>query len=104
MRSIIEEIAAAEQQAEDIRASAASEGRERIAKANDEAEQAMASLEAAEREAMKAALAQAELGGEAVARDMAAHMEAEAEAQCKAAEQRLPEAVAYLMKRVQKLA
>ena len=63
MRSIIEEIANAETQADDIRQGAVAEARELIQTTKSELEQAQAALELQERDATRAKLAEAEQAG-----------------------------------------
>lgn len=100
MRSIIEEIAAAEQQAEEIRQAAAVSAREKTARASEEAEAALEALRADCRLAMAEALKQAELDGEQLARTLSDGMDAEADAACAEAEKRLDSTVSYLMRKV----
>lgn len=102
MRSIIEEIAVAEQEAEEIRRSAVASAREKTAKASDEAEAALKDLHEEQRLAMADALKQAELDGEQLAKGLADSMDAAADAACAAAEQRLDDTVSYLMRKVRK--
>ena len=101
MRSIIDEIAAAEQQADEIRLAATVSARERIAKANEQAAAALSELDAAEREKTREALLQAERDGEVAAARMREDMAAEAKALCAEAEKRIPAASDYLLQRVQ---
>lgn len=101
MRSIIDEIAAAERQADEIRSQAAADARDRIAKANEAATAALAALDNAERDKTREALAAAERDGEAEAERMRQGMEAEAAALCAAAQTRMDGAKDYLLQRVQ---
>lgn len=104
MRSIIEEIAQSEQQADEIRAEAAAHAREEIARAAEEAERALAALDVSAREETAAALAKAERDGEALAQSLSAQYEAEADTLCAQAYGRVDEAVDYLIKKVQGIA
>lgn len=104
MRSIIEEIANAETQADSIRQSAAAEARELIQNTKNELEQAQAALELDERETTRAKLAEAEQSGKALAEDMLRELGESADAQCSAARARLDEAAAYLLRKVQEIA
>ncbi len=101
MRSIIDEIAAAEQQADEIRLQATADARERIGKANEAASEALAALDKAEREITREALSNAERDGEAAAERMRQDMEAEASALCAAAQTRLDAVQDYLLQKVQ---
>lgn len=100
MHSIIDEIAAAEQQAEDIRQQAAAKAREAIGFAQADAEAALTDADISEREKTREALAQAEKDGDAAAQALLLQMEKEAEALCKTARERSEDAVAYLIKKV----
>lgn len=104
MRSIIEEIAEAEQQADEIRAGAAANARDQIAAARVEAEKALEALDVSEREQTRAALEQAEKDGEAISREMAASMEQDADALTAQARSRMDAVVNYLLDKVQKTA
>lgn len=104
MRSIIEEIANAEAQADRIRLDAAASARELIAKAQEQAEQALAGLDAQERQITAEALESAQAEGEQLAQTMQSAMETEADAICRQAEDRLESAAAYLLEKVQETA
>lgn len=104
MRSIIEEIANAETQANDIRQGAVAEARELIQTTKSELEQAQAALELQERDATRAKLAEAEQAGKTLAEDMLRELGESADAQCRTARDRLDEAAAYLLKKVQEIA
>lgn len=100
MRSIIDEIAEAERRADEIRAAAVQKSREAISYAQSDAETALADADMAERAQTRSALAEAETDGDAIAQDILARMEREADEACRAAETRSSEAVAYLLKKV----
>ena len=104
MRSIIDEIAQAEQQADEIRASAAAKSREQVLAAAEEAERALAHLDAQAREELRAVLEKAERDGEALSKRLSGGFEAEADALCAQAEGRVRMAIDYLLKRVQEIA
>ena len=104
MRSIIEEIATAEAQAEEIRANAAQASRERMQNAEAEATQSMEQLEAEARAAYQAALYQAAQDGDALAKRLAEESAAQADAMCAGAEARIADAVAYLLNKAQEIA
>lgn len=101
MRSIIDEIAKAEDRAEQIRQDAAVKAREAAAGAKDEAEKALAALDAQERKKTESALKQAQDQGEKTAQETLAGMEREADELCARAEGKLGGAVRYLVDRVQ---
>ena len=104
MRSIIDEIAAAEEQAEQIRANAALQAREETAKAREQAQQALAALAAQEREASENMRANAQSQGEQRAKETLAGMIREADELCARADGRVESAVAYLVDQVTKSA
>lgn len=104
MRSIIDEIAQAEAQAEQIRQDAAVSARELLQKARVDAEQGLQSLNDEEREKTRRALEQAELEGRDIAAEIQKQLSDEADAQCEAARGRLGDAVNYLMRKVQEIA
>lgn len=104
MRSIIDEIAEAEKQADEIRATAVNQGREQIAAANGAAAKALEELEASEREKTRQALMDAEQQGEQAAQEMKRRMSQEADTLCKNAEAHLTETVDELMNKVRRLA
>jgi len=100
MDSMIDKIRAAEQQAEDIRAQAATDARDMAARAREEAAQRLTAAAESERQKTREALQKAEDDGKALsekvlaeARKIVAREEATARA-------KLPDAVAYLMERV----
>ena len=104
MRSIIDEIAAAEEQAEQIRLNAVVQAREETAKAREQAQQALADLAAQEREASENMRANAQSQGEQRAKETLAGMIREADELCARADSRVESAVAYLVDQVTKSA
>ena len=100
MRSIIDEIAVAEEQAEQIRQNAALQAREETAKAREQAQQALAALAASEREATERATEQAHRQGEQSAKETLSRMESEADDLCARANEKVELAVAYLVNRI----
>ena len=104
MRSVIEEIAQAEQQAEEIRQNAAALARELTQKAKQDAVESLASLESDERAALASALETAKQQGERISKELLADMEQEADAVCNAASAKLDQAVSYLLDKVTKTA
>lgn len=104
MRSVIEEIATAERQAEDIRVSAAAQARELSLQAREDAQAALFVLENESREAMQAELEKAKLEGESLSAELQKQLQSEADALCAQAAARLDGAVAYLLNKVTKTA
>ncbi|MEN6635328.1 MAG: hypothetical protein ABFC56_05735 [Clostridiaceae bacterium] len=104
MRSVIEEIAKAEQQAEEIRQNAAAQARELTLQAKEDAQKALSRLESEERETLQAELEQAKQEGERLSSEMRAQLEREANALCENATNRLEKAVSYLVDKVTKTA
>ena len=104
MRSVIDEIAAAEQQAEEIRLSATAEAREMTQKAREDAKAALAALELAQRDEEQTQMERARGQGEALSKGMLLKLEQEADELCARAQSKLPEAVAYLLNKVTKTA
>ena len=104
MRSVIEEIANAEQQAEEIRQNAAIQARERTLQAKEDAQKALSRLEEEARETLQAELDKAKLEGERLSGNMLAQLEQEADALCKSANERLDKAVSYPVDKVTKTA
>lgn len=100
MRSIIDEISAAEREAEEIRQQAAAAAREAISFAQADAETALSDADIAERDKTREALAKAEREGDAIAQQILLSMEQEADTLCAGARERSAEAVTYLVKRV----
>lgn len=97
MRSIIDEIATAEEQAEQIRQNAVVQAREQTARAREEAEQALVALLAEEREKTELELGEARQTGERSAQSTISRMEQEADALCARADGKIEQAIAYLM-------
>ena len=100
MDSMIDKIRAAEQRAEDIRAQAATDARDMAARAREEAAERLTAAAESERQKTREALQKAEEDGKllsvqvlSAAREVVTREEAAARA-------KLPDAVAYLMERV----
>ena len=104
MRSIIEEIAQSEDRAEQIRAEAAVTARERVAAARENAARTLAKEETEEAEKTRLALEKAEAAGEAMAKEMLAKMECEADELCARASERVGGTVQYLVEKARELA
>ena len=104
MRSIIDEIAAAEAQAEQIKQSAAASSRDLIAKAKADCEKTLTDLETQERDATRDALVKADADGKVLADKLQKQIAAEADVRCSAAGAKLGAAVEYLVKKVQESA
>jgi vacuolar-type H+-ATPase subunit H len=104
MRSIIDEIAAAEEQAEQIRLNAVQQAREETAKAREQAQQALATLVAQDREASESMRSEAQSQGEQRAQETLAGMIHEADERCAHAGSRVEPAIAYLVEKVTKSA
>jgi vacuolar-type H+-ATPase subunit H len=102
MRSVIDEIAAAERQADEIRSSAAASARELTLKAREEAQQAISELEKSERDLAQTRMESARAKGEHASSELLARLEQEADELCRRADGRLDKAVAYLVDRVTK--
>jgi len=104
MRSVIEEIASAEQQADEIRQSAIVQARELTLQAKEDAQQSLAKLENDARISLQSELDTAKQQGERVSADLLAKLEQEADAICKKANGKMDQAVAYLLDKVTKTA
>ena len=104
MRSVIEEIAAAEQQAEDIRQNAAVQARELTLKAKEDAQQTLSKLESDARVALQTELETAKQQGERLSAELLATLEQQADAVCGKAQGKLDQAVSYLLNKVTKTA
>lgn len=104
MRSVIEEIAAAERQAEETRQNAAAQARELTLKAKEDAKGALSQLESDARTALQAELETAKQEGERLSGDMRVRLEQEADTLCTQATGRLGQAVSYLLDKVTKTA
>ena len=100
MDSMIDKIRAAEQQAEDIRAQGLTDARDMGTRAREEAAERLAKAAEEERQKTRDALVKAEEDGKALsAQVLAAAREVVAREEA-AARAKLPDAVAYLMERV----
>ena len=100
MDSMIDKIRAAEKQAEDIRAQAVTDARDMGARAREEAAERLAAAAENERQKTREALAKAEEDGKLLsAQVLSAAREGVAREEA-AARAKLPDAVAYLMERV----
>ena len=100
MRSMIDEITKAEQQAEEICQAALVQAREESLAFKAQAEKALAELDKSEREDTLKALAEAEPRGEMLADKIRAEMAADADADCQKAEAQMQATLDYLMKKV----
>lgn len=100
MQSIIDEIAAAEQQADEIRQQAAVQARETLSFAQSDAETMLSDTDIAERDKTREALVAAEREGGEAAQEILQGMKREADALCEKARERTADAVTYLVKRV----
>ena len=101
MRSIIEEIASAEQQAQELTKNAAAQSRERLVQAREQAERALALADAEERKKTELALQQAGERGEATEKETLVGMAEQADELCEKAKSRVDGAVKYLVGKVQ---
>lgn len=104
MRSIIDEIALAEEQADQIRQEAVSAARELLAASRVGAEEIYAHTEEEERDKMREAIAKAEEEGRQQAETILQELSNAADVQCEAARLKLEEAVSYLLQKVQEIA
>ncbi len=104
MRSVIEEIAAAEQLAEETRQNGAAQARELTLKAKEDAKDALSQLESDARIALQAELETAKQLGERLSGEELGRLEQEADALCEQAKGRLGQAVSYLLDKVTKTA
>ena len=100
IRSIIDQIKEAEEQAAVIRQEAAVFARDAIASAHAQAEEAAAAALQSERIAFKQACDQAEADGRALEARILDERNTQTRAQCDKAGEHLPEAVAYLLRKV----
>lgn len=100
MRSIIDEIAKAETAAEQIRQLATVASREKTAKARADAQTRLTEIENAERQQTREALIKAETDGNTMAAELLHQMTQQADDVCKAATEKIPDAVDYLVKKV----
>jgi len=99
MRSIIDEIAAAEEKAEGIRQDSLAQAREHTAKAREQAEQALLEIIANERSATERELDEARIQGEKIAQITLREMEREADEYCARADAKVDRAIAYLVEK-----
>lgn len=104
MRSVIDEIATAEQQAEEIRQNASVQARDLSLQAKEDAQAALAALENQERDVLLSALESAKLEGERLSETLHTQLEQETDALCARASERLNQAVSYLLDKVIKTA
>lgn len=104
MRSIIDEIATAEEQAEQIRQNAAVQAREMTAKAREQAERALHETAELERSKTETELEQSRMQGEQIAKEAVASFEREAQELCARAEGKIDRAVVYIVEKVMQTA
>jgi len=100
LSSIIDQIAAAEEQAGKIRQEAAAAARDMALSAQEQAEARRAAQAEAGRALVRDAVKDAELEGKQLSEQIIAQNAQQVQAQCEAAREKLPEAVSYLMRRV----
>jgi len=100
MESMIDKIRAAEKQAEDIRAQAATDARDMAVHAREEATERLAAAAEAERQKTRDALAQAETEGKELAQQVLSQARETVAKEEAAAREKMAQAVAYLMERV----
>ena len=100
MDSMIDKIRAAEKQAEDIRAQAVIDARDMGARAREEAAERLAAAAESERQKTREALAKAEEDGKILAAKVLSEAREIVAREEDAARAKLPDAVAYLMERV----
>lgn len=100
MHSMLDQVREAEEQAAAIRQDAVQAGRERIAQIQQQLKEQRLQEAQTERAGIKAAMDAAEKEGEALAKDIVAERQKQTDLACAQAEQKLPEAVSYLLRRV----
>ena len=100
MDSMIDKIRAAEQQAEDIRAQAVVDARDMAARAREETAERLAAAAESERQKTRDALTKAEEDGKLLSEQVLAAAREVVAREENAARAKLPDAVAYLMERV----
>ena len=100
MDSMIDKIRAAEQQAEDIRAQAATDARDMAARAREEAAERLIAAAEAERQKTREALLKAEEDGKALSEQVLSKAREAVAQEENAARGNLAKAIAYLMERV----
>ncbi len=101
MTSIMERIAEAETRADAILEEANRTARERVAKERTDADEAIAAAAESERIHTAEILRQAQTDGEAVAAEVTQRAASETKKLIADAEKHIPEAVAYLMERIE---
>ena len=101
MTSIMERIAEAETRADAILEEANRTARERVAKERTDADEAIANAAESERVHTAEMLRQAQTDGEAMAAEVTDRAKAETQKLIGAAERHVPEAIAYLMERIE---
>lgn len=101
MTSIMERIAEAETRADAILEEANRAARELVAKARTEADETIAAEAEQARRNTAEILLQAQTDGEAIAAEVTQKARTETERQITAAERHVPEAIAYLMERIE---
>ena len=101
MTSIMERIAEAETRADEILEEANRMARERVAKERNEADEAIAAAAESERMHTAEMLKAAQEDGEAVAAEVTQKARTETHKLIEAAERNVPEAIAYLMERIE---
>lgn len=104
MRSFIDQISQAEKEAETMRRDAVTKAKELVSEAGIKAAESLEKLKEEERTKTKEAVAKAEIDGEAKAAEMMAESARQAESVCLKAEEKLDNAVSYLLNRIQGLA
>ena len=104
MRSFINEISTAEQEAERIRQTAVMKAKDMISAAGVEAAETLEKLKEKDHQDLKAALEKAEAEGEAEAVSLGAEFEGKADTICRKANEKLDDAVTYLLNKIQGLA
>ena len=100
LRSIIELIGEAEEQAAAIRRDASAQARDATAQAQERAKATLAAEQEKGRAAMRAALAKAEEDGKKAADEVLAENRQEIDSVCAAAREKLDAAATYLLERV----
>ncbi|MBQ1632867.1 MAG: V-type ATP synthase subunit H [Clostridia bacterium] len=101
MTSIMERIAEAETRADEIIEEANRTARERVAKARTAADESIAAAAESERRHTAEILSQAQEDGKAIAAEVTDKAKAETHKLIEAAERNVPEAIAYLMERIE---
>ncbi len=104
MRSFIDEISRAEQEAELIRHDAVTKAKEKVSETSIKAAESLEQLKEEERTRTKNAVEKAEFDGEAKEAELLAEYDKQAEAVCIKAEEKLDDAISYLLNRIQGLA